>query len=114
LAINVLMVVAPAAGGSPAAHALAAGPNASGCASAGPLVVFRSPQPSQPTFTAVAGQSTPLDVQITDGCGNLLDPATQTAQVSASFSSRDSVSMTHIGKGVWQGTWRPLSPGTVT
>jgi uncharacterized protein (TIGR03437 family) len=32
----------------------------------------------------------------------------------ASFSNHDSVTMTHIGNGVWQGTWRPLIAGTVS
>jgi uncharacterized protein (TIGR03437 family) len=118
--ISVLIVVAPsgttpnslighARPGSPAAQ-----PEASGCATQGLFVVFRSPQPSQSTFSAVVGQATTMDVQVSDGCGNLVGPGGQDAKVSASFSSGDSIQMTHIGNGIWQGTWRPLLQGTVT
>jgi uncharacterized protein (TIGR03437 family) len=55
-----------------------------------------------------------MEVQISDGCGNLVGTANQSASVKATFSNRDSVQMTHIGNGIWQGTWRPLSAGTVT
>ena len=118
--INVLLVVAPS-GTTPnslVAHAqpgdAAAQPEASGCATQGSLVVFRSPQPSQSIFTAVVGQPTTMDVQVSDGCGTLIGPGGQNAKVTASFSSGDSVPMTHIGSGNWQGTWKPISPGTVT
>jgi len=116
----VLIVVAPS-GTTPnslAGHAKqgssASQPEASGCAAPGLFVVFRTPQPSQSTFGAVVGQGTTLDVQVTDGCGNLVGPGGQSASVTASFSNRDSVQMTHIGNGIWQGTWKPLSPATVT
>jgi uncharacterized protein (TIGR03437 family) len=38
----------------------------------------------------------------------------QGTTVTAGFSNRDSVQMVHIGNGVWQGTWKPVNPGTVT
>jgi uncharacterized protein (TIGR03437 family) len=117
--ISVLIVVAPsgttpnslighAEGGKSAAQ-----PQASGCATPGSFVVFRSPQPSQSTFSAVVGQATTMDVQVSDACGNLIGTGAQNAKVAASFSNGDGAPMTHIGNGVWQGTWRPLSPGTV-
>jgi uncharacterized protein (TIGR03437 family) len=60
------------------------------------------------------GQATTLDVQVTDGCGNLIGPGGQGASVKASFSNQDSVQMAHIGNGIWQGSWRPLSAETVS
>ena len=78
------------------------------------MVVFRSPQASQTTFSAVVGQGTTMDVQISDACGNLVGPGGQDAKVTASFSNSDSAQMTHIGSGIWQGTWKPVNPGTVT
>src|ERR1017187_3900929 len=38
----------------------------------------------------------------------------QGTTVTAGFSNRDSVQMVHIGNGVWQSTWKPVNPGTVT
>jgi uncharacterized protein (TIGR03437 family) len=110
--INVLTVVAPSGGGSLSPHA--GGARASGCGSPGPLVVFRTPQPSQSTFGAVVGQATTMEVQVSDGCGNLVMAGGQNTNVTASFSNGDSVPLTHIGSGVWQGTWRPLNAGTVS
>jgi uncharacterized protein (TIGR03437 family) len=66
----------------------------------------------QPNFTAVVGQGKAIDVQVSDGCGNLVGPGGQEAQVSAYFAS-ESVAMTHIGGGIWQGTWKPLTAGPV-
>ncbi|HEV3201474.1 MAG TPA: hypothetical protein VGZ73_26425 [Bryobacteraceae bacterium] len=120
--IGVLMVVAPSSAGGLAAGVAGgnaeranptAQPQASGCASQGLFLVFRTPQPSQATFNAVLAQPSTLDVQVTDGCGNMVGLTGQNSKVSASFSNGDSVQMTHIGNGVWQGTWKPLSPGTV-
>jgi uncharacterized protein (TIGR03437 family) len=88
-------------------------PRASGCAQ-GLYVGFRSPQPSQSTFSGVVGQATALEVQVTDLCSNLVGPGGQSATVTASFSNNDKVQMTHIGSGIWQGSWRPLSMGSVT
>jgi uncharacterized protein (TIGR03437 family) len=66
----------------------------------------------QPNFTAVVGQATAIDVQVSDGCGTLVGPGGQNAQVTAYFASA-SVPMTHIGNGIWQGTWKPLTAGQV-
>jgi len=122
--INILLVVAPA--GSTAAPAdadacedratrergyrIELGPNAaSGCATQQLLVQYRS---LQPNFTAVTGQATAIDVQVSDGCGTLVGPGGQNAQVTAYFANA-SVPMTHIGGGIWQGTWKPLTAGPV-
>ena len=120
--VNVLIVVAPS--GSNAAdvdvdvyedratrergYRIELGPNAaSGCATQALQVQYRS---LQPNFTAVVGQATTMDVQVSDGCGILVGPGGQNAQVKA-YSTSESVSMTHIGGGIWQGTWKPLTPG---
>jgi uncharacterized protein (TIGR03437 family) len=122
--INILIVVAPA--GSAAAaldpydfgdraaevrgYGIELGPNAaSGCATQALQVQYRS---LQPNFTAVVGQGKAIDVQVSDGCGNLVGPGGQQAWVTAYFAS-ESVAMTHIGGGVWQGTWKPLTTGPV-
>jgi trimeric autotransporter adhesin len=118
--VNVLIVVAPTGvtpTGAQAAgdleersHADAAGPKASsGCASQALQIQYRS---LQTNFTATVGQGTALEVQVTDGCGNLVGPGGQNAQVTAYFTSGDTVTMTHIGNGIWQGTWRPVNTGT--
>ena len=117
--INVLTVVAPSGTGSASLTEHAEGPSAgqpeaSGCASQGLLIAFREPQPSQSTFSAVVGQSKTLDMQVSDQCGNLVGTGGQSASVKASFSNQDTVQMVHIGNGIWQGSWRPLSPGTVS
>jgi uncharacterized protein (TIGR03437 family) len=120
--INVLIVVAPpgatASGVSADAYGerprddrwyrIDVGPNAaSGCSSQSLQVQYRS---LQPNFAAVTGQPTTLDVQVSDGCGNLVGPGGQSAQVAAYFSNNDpQVAMTHIGNGIWQGTWRPVN-----
>ena len=122
--VNVLIVVAPS-GSTPAAvetddsgdrstaergYRIELGPNAaSGCATQALQVQYRS---LQPNFTAVVGQGKAIDVQVSDGCGNLVGPGGQEAQVSAYFAS-ESVAMTHIGGGIWQGTWKPLTAGPV-
>jgi uncharacterized protein (TIGR03437 family) len=116
--VGVLIVVAPA-GTTPSSltgHAKGPAigqPQASGCGQ-GLSVLWRSPQPFQSTFKAVSGQSTGLEVQVTDLCGNPASPGSQNA-VKASFSNGDPASlMNYNGSGVWQGTWKPGSPGTVT
>ncbi|HLK66507.1 MAG TPA: IPT/TIG domain-containing protein [Bryobacteraceae bacterium] len=107
--ITVLTVVAPpGAGQSNSSESLAAEPHASGCG--GLSIVFREPQPSQTTFTAVAGQTTTMEAQISD-CNTLVG---QAASVQANFSSGPPVPLIYIGNGVWQGNWRPVSPGTVS
>lgn len=57
-------------------------------------------------FTATTGQPTTIEVDVADECGNRLGPG---ATVVAGFSNRDSgINLTHIGNGVWSGTWRPV------
>jgi uncharacterized protein (TIGR03437 family) len=122
--INILIVVAPPGSTADAVetddaedrvtaergYRIELGPNAaSGCAAQALQVQYRS---LQPNFTAVVGQGKAIDVQVSDGCGNLVGPGGQQAQVSAYFASA-SVAMTHIGGGIWQGTWKPLTAGPV-
>jgi uncharacterized protein (TIGR03437 family) len=122
--INVLMVVAPPGSTAAAMEAddagdrgtvsrgyrIELGPDAaSGCAAQPLQIQYRS---LQPNFTAVVGQGKTIDVQVSDGCGNLVGPGGQQAQVSAYFGS-ETVAMTHIGGGIWQGTWKPLTAGPV-
>jgi uncharacterized protein (TIGR03437 family) len=93
-------------------HADAPGPKASSaCASQALQIQYRS---LQTNFSATVGQGTALEVQVTDGCGNLVGPGGQSAQVTAYFSDlpTDTVTMAHIGNGIWQGTWRPVTTGT--
>ena len=126
--INVLIVVAPA--GSTAAaigaddsedrvaiergYRIEMGPDAaSGCAAQAWSIQFRS---LQPNFVAVLGQATTVDVQVADGCGNPVGPAGQQAFVAATVTTRDPmIAMTHVGNGIWQGTWKPVTAtGAVT
>src|SRR5579871_146736 len=88
-------------------------PHAQSCGSGGLLLVFRSPQPNQSSFSTAVGQATTMDVQVTDGRGNLIGANGQSASVKATFSNKDSVTMVHIGNGIWQGSWRPSSAGNV-
>ena len=109
--INVLTVVAPSGVNSNSAgaeFAEDAEPRAaSGCAAQAWGVQFRS---LQPNFTAVLGQATAVDVQVADGCGNLVGPGSQSAYVAATVTGGDPlIAMTHIGNGVWQGTWKPVN-----
>jgi len=98
---------APGTGADGRIRELSSREAASGCATEALQVQYRS---LQPNFVAVVGQATALDVQVTDGCGNLVGPGGQSAQVSAYFSDNDTaVGMTHIGNGIWQGTWRPVN-----
>jgi uncharacterized protein (TIGR03437 family) len=108
--ISVLTVVAPAATGT--TQATTRPKTASSCN--GVHVLFRDPQPNQTTVNAVVGQGTTLDVQAVDGCGNPIGQQGQSASVSASFSNGQHVPMALIGNGIWQGTWKPLAPRTVT
>jgi uncharacterized protein (TIGR03437 family) len=109
--INVLTVVAPSgvtpnsAGGE---LMKSTGPRAaSGCAGQAWNVQFRS---LQPNFAAVLGQATAIDVQIADGCGSLVGPGGQSAYVAATVTGGDPlIGMTHIGNGIWQGTWKPVN-----
>jgi uncharacterized protein (TIGR03437 family) len=71
-------------------------------------VQFRSPTQN---FSAVRGQPTTIETQVVDDCGNLIGPNDpQNASVSATFSNKDAdVKLTHIGNGIWTGTWRPVN-----
>jgi uncharacterized protein (TIGR03437 family) len=59
------------------------------------------------------GQPLTVQVQVTDSCGNLATPVSPSnPNVVAYFSNGDAnVALTHIGNGVWTGTWRPVNPG---
>jgi len=119
--INILFVVAPAGTAAPnvaqdaSGHSLPDEPLASSPCSQQPLqLVFRTPQPSFATFAAVVGQTVTIEVQVSDGCGNLVGPAGQNAQVNYFVPTASGpTAMTHIGNGVWQGSWMPVSAGSV-
>jgi uncharacterized protein (TIGR03437 family) len=117
--VNILMVVAPTGAtagfvgeGDARWYHIDLTSAASGCASQILQVVYRSPMQS---FAAVQGQATPLEVQVTDGCGNLVGPGGgQSATVTANFSdSEPAQTMTHIGNGIWQVGWKPVKTGSV-
>ena len=65
----------------------------------------------QSGFPAVVGQGINIEAQVSDGCGNLVGPGGQNAQVLAFFNSTSN--MTHVGNGIWQGTWTPTGTGPV-
>jgi uncharacterized protein (TIGR03437 family) len=125
--INVLIVVAPAGSTAATADAYDSGDGsaergyrikltpeaASGCQGQAWSVQFRS---LQPNFSAVVGQATAVEVQVADGCGILVGPGGQSAYVAATMSNGDPlIAMTHIGNGIWQGTWKPAkAAGGVT
>ncbi len=104
--INVLTVVAP----SSTASAASSLQPAISCASSTLQVQFRS---LQANFVAVIGQPATIEVQVIDACGNLIGPGTTSATVTAGFSNGDAqVTLTHIGNGIWTGTWRPVHPSS--
>jgi uncharacterized protein (TIGR03437 family) len=120
--INILIVVAPpgstagpaetgdfADGSAQRGYRIKLTPEdaSSGCAGQAWNVQFRS---LQPHFPAVVGQATTVDVQITDGCGNMVGPGgQQSAWACATMTNGDPlIAMTHIGNGIWQGTWKPV------
>jgi uncharacterized protein (TIGR03437 family) len=107
--ISVLTVVAP----SSATPGARLEPQATSCSSPKLEIQFRTPS-SQATFTAQLGKPTTIEVQVVDDCGNLIGPANpQGASVNATFSNRDAdVRLTHVGNGVWTGTWRPVNSAT--
>jgi uncharacterized protein (TIGR03437 family) len=116
--VNILFVVAPA-GATPNRVSAKDGRwyhidlanAASACTSQPWQVQYRSPMQN---FAAVTGQATLLEVQITDGCGNLVGPNGQNATVTANFSDKEPTqAMTHIGSGIWQVGWKPLNAGPV-
>jgi uncharacterized protein (TIGR03437 family) len=100
--ISILTVVAPA-DTAPSAKSHGRGAEAVGkCSSQTLTVQFRSPQP----FTAVIGQPAGIEVQVVDACGDLIT----SGLVNATFSNRDpDLQLTHVGSGIWSGTWRPLN-----
>lgn len=99
--VNILMITAPAI--SPVTE------TAVGCSSTVLQVQHRSLQPG---FTAIAGQPTSVEVQVSDACGNPVTPAAN-AQVTGFVTSGDAtIPLTHVGQGVWQGTWRPVHTGS--
>jgi uncharacterized protein (TIGR03437 family) len=112
--ISVLTVVAPTGstpnvvGGKIVPHA------SSACSSSNLEIQFRS---LQANFAAIFGQATTVEVQVTDDCGNLIGPGSSTgAAVQAVSSNGDAaINLTHIGNGIWTGTWRPVhgNPGAV-
>jgi uncharacterized protein (TIGR03437 family) len=116
--VNVLTVVAPAGTATSqdgAAQSEGRPIDAHASSSCSPLqILFRSISSG---FTTVVGQAMNVDVQVTDACGNLIGPGgSQSAKVIAFFnigSNGTNISMTHIGNGVWQGTWTPSAAGAV-
>jgi uncharacterized protein (TIGR03437 family) len=113
--VNVLTVVAPAGSSEELAHDGLRPRSGGSCASSNLEIQFRS---LQANFTAIFGQGTTVEVQVTDDCGNLVGPGTTgNAAVQAIFTNGDpAVNLTHIGNGVWTGTWRPVhgNAGAVT
>jgi len=61
-------------------------------------------------FVAAVGQPVTVEAKVVDDCGNLLVPEDGAATpVVATFSSGDAeLRLTHVGTGVWTGTWRPV------
>jgi uncharacterized protein (TIGR03437 family) len=104
--VSTLTVVAPPATAAGKIGALDSG----GCTKPILEIQLRSPMQS---FSAVLGQPVTVEAQVVDDCGNLIGPNSQNAAVSATFSNKDSdIKLTHIGNGVWTGTWRPVKPMT--
>jgi uncharacterized protein (TIGR03437 family) len=100
--VSVLTVVAPSGSGN-----RSEGTGASACASPKLEIQFRSLVAG---FAAVVGKPTTVEVQVVDDCGNLVGPGGASgAGVQATMSNGDSpVNLTHIGNGIWSGTWRPV------
>jgi uncharacterized protein (TIGR03437 family) len=114
--INVLTVAAPAASSQSSRGSLEPQAGVS-CSKPNLEIQFRSPS-SQQTFSATLGKATTVEVQVVDDCGNLVGPANpQSATVNATFSNNDAdLRLTHVGNGIWTGTWKPAnpSPGLLT
>jgi hypothetical protein len=50
-----------------------------------------------------------LELQVVDDCGNPIGSANGSVMVT--FSNQDrAVNLTHIGNGIWTGTWNPANP----
>jgi uncharacterized protein (TIGR03437 family) len=103
--ISVLTVVAPS---SSTTSSLKLGPQATGCSSTNLEIQWRSPLQN---FAAVLGQPTTLQVQVVNDCGNPIGPGNVIgASVTGTLSNRDTdIKLTHIGNGVWTGTWKPVN-----
>jgi len=56
----------------------------------------------------VVGQATTVEVQITDGCGNLVGTS---ASAEGSVKAEPHIAMVRTGDGIWQGTWKPINAG---
>jgi uncharacterized protein (TIGR03437 family) len=102
--VTVLVVVAPSATSSGKVGVRDSG----SCSKPTLEITMRSPMQG---FSAVLGQPTTLEVQVVDDCGNLVGPTNpKNATVSATFSNKDAdLKLTHIGNGIWTGTWRPVN-----
>jgi uncharacterized protein (TIGR03437 family) len=100
--ISVLSVAAPLSSDRRLAR------QAFGCTSSALEIQLRSPTPDL-SFNATAGNPFNIEAQVVDDCGNLIGAdGTQSASVVASFSNQDSdIHLTHVGSGIWTGTWRP-------
>jgi uncharacterized protein (TIGR03437 family) len=72
-------------------------------------IQWRSPAPN---FNIMLGQPATLELQMVDDCGNLIGPGNpKGASANATFSNKDAdIRLTHIGNGIWTGTWRPVNP----
>jgi uncharacterized protein (TIGR03437 family) len=106
--VSVLSIVAPAgtkaAAGSPRRAAI--------CPSRNLVLTWTSLRQG---FAARVGQGLSVEVKGADECGNPLTPgaAGTGAVLSATFSNGDApLKLTHIGGGVWSGTWRPVRPSS--
>jgi uncharacterized protein (TIGR03437 family) len=61
-------------------------------------------------FTTQAGLPVPLEAMVLDNCGNAVTAGTVAVTISAYDSKSppdDSVGMTPVGNGLWDGTWMP-------
>ena len=113
-AINVLMSVAPAGAGADFVAANSkAEPRSTSCPPGALNVVFRLPQPAL-GFAATVGQSLTLEASVSDSCGNQIVPGGQQPQLIVFFSNGDpQQSMSYLGNGVWQTSWRPVNAGAL-
>jgi uncharacterized protein (TIGR03437 family) len=99
--VSVLNIVAPA--GVSAAQLKGGISGAVACSSPNLRIQHRALRTG---FTATTGQPTTIEVEVADDCGNRIGAG---GTVVVGFSNRDSgINLTHIGNGVWSGTWRPV------
>ena len=106
-AVNVYFLVLDNAVSTAAVHEAAA----AGCTPKKLIAVERS---LGAEFTAQVGAATNLEIQVADDCGNMVTDAT----VVANFSNSDQpVALVSVGKGLYNGNWRPAkaaAPVTAT